>query len=121
MSRPAVNDTMRSGSVSQGRGLLDYRDYRASTSWDDVMFDEERAKKPWKKVALAVFLCLAGAIMLTTGIVIWYKGPGEGSGEKAEPLASISSNSQLHCMGGRRRVPASVQTRAAVVECRCAS
>lgn len=47
------------------------------------MFEEERAKKPWKKVALAVFLCLAGAIMLTVGIVLWYEGPGEGSG-KAE-------------------------------------
>jgi hypothetical protein len=79
------------------------------------MFDEERAKKPWKKVALAVFLCLAGAIMLTSGIVIWYKGPGEGSGGTAEPLTSISSiNSQLHCMWNKKeafRGPASAQQR----------
>jgi hypothetical protein len=74
------------------------------------MFDEERAKKPWKKIALAVFLCLAGAVMLTTGIVIWYKGPGEGAGEVAEQLASISSNSQLQCMEGRKRLLQALET-----------
>ncbi|KAF6264701.1 hypothetical protein COO60DRAFT_1481983 [Scenedesmus sp. NREL 46B-D3] len=89
MSRPAVNDAMRSGSLSQGRGLLDYRDYRASTSWQDVLFAEEREKKPWKKVALAVFLCLAGAVMLTAGIVIWYEGPGEGLATALLVLGSI--------------------------------
>lgn len=64
-----------------GRNLLDYRDYRASTSWSDLIAEEARDKKPWKKVALAVFLCLTGAIMLTTGIVLWYEAPVDGLGE----------------------------------------
>jgi hypothetical protein len=87
---------MRSGNSSHGRGLLDYQDYRASTSWQDVNFEDDRDKKPWKKVALAIFLCLAGAVMLTTGIVLWYKGPGEGSCEFAKSWGSSISNSQLH-------------------------
>jgi hypothetical protein len=94
---------MRSGNSSHGRGLLDYRDYRASTSWQDVTFEDERDKKPWKKVALAVFLCLAGAVMLTTGIVLWYKGPGEGSCEFAKNWGSSISNSQLHCTRAEAR------------------
>jgi hypothetical protein len=98
MSRPAVNETMRLGNSSHGRGLLDYRDYRASTSWQDVTFEDERDKKPWKKVALAVFLCFAGAVMLTTGIVLWYKGPDQGSCEFAQSWGSSISNSKLHCM-----------------------
>lgn len=61
------------------RNLLDYR---ASLSWEDLMFEEQRSKKPWKKVALAVFLCLAGAAMLITGICLWYNGPGQSPGEQ---------------------------------------
>lgn len=66
-----------------GRNLLDYREYRASTSWSDLLEQEARDKKPWKKVALAVFLCLTGVIMLTTGIVLWYQSPVDGLGEAA--------------------------------------
>lgn len=65
------------------RNLLDYRDYRASTSWKDLIDEENREKRPWKKVALAVFLCLAGAVMLTAGIVLWYEAPIDGLGEVA--------------------------------------
>lgn len=63
---------------SMDRNLLDYRDYRASTSWSDLLEEEARTKKPWKKIALAVFLLLVGTVMLTTGIVIWYQSPGQG-------------------------------------------
>lgn len=59
------------------RNLLDYR---ASSTWEELMFEEQQAKKPWRKVALAVFLCLAGASMLIAGICLWYNGPGQGSG-----------------------------------------
>ena len=71
---------------SMDRNLLDYRDYRASSSWSDLLDEEARDKKPWKKVALAVFLCLAGAIMLTTGICLWYQAPGQGIGALFQPL-----------------------------------
>lgn len=73
--------------------LLDYRDYRASTSWSDLLDEEARQRKPWKKVALAVFLCLAGAVMLTTGICLWYQSPGEGIG--APSLAEMDAIAQL--------------------------
>lgn len=74
---------------SMGRNLLDYRDYRASTSWSDLLAEEARDKKPWKKVALAVFLCLTGAIMLTTGIVLWYEAPVDGLAIAMLVLGSI--------------------------------
>lgn len=75
---------------SMDRNLLDYRDYRASTSWSDLLDEEARQRKPWKKVALAVFLCLAGAVMLTTGICLWYKAPGEGIDIALLVLGSIT-------------------------------
>jgi hypothetical protein len=71
------------------RNLLDYRDYRASTSWKDLIDEENREKRPWKKVALAVFLCLAGAVMLTAGIVLWYEAPIDGLAIALLVLGSI--------------------------------
>jgi hypothetical protein len=66
-------------SIAVDHNLLDYRE---PSSWNDVMFDEQRSRKPWKKVFLAVFLCLAGTAMLTAGICLWYKGTArDGSGK----------------------------------------
>lgn len=82
-----------------GRNLLDYRDYRASTSWSDLLEEEARDKKPWKKVALAVFLFLTGAIMLTSGIVLWYETPVDGLGEAAcgqRHVLEASRSRQFH-------------------------
>eukprot|EP00878_Enallax_costatus_P005123 GHUV01005385.1.p2 GENE.GHUV01005385.1~~GHUV01005385.1.p2 ORF type:complete len:110 (+),score=21.96 GHUV01005385.1:217-546(+) len=75
-----------SPSTAMDRNLLDYR---ASQSWEDLMYEEQRGKKPWKKVALAVFLCLAGVSMLIAGICLWYKGPGQGSATALLVLGSI--------------------------------
>eukprot|EP00877_Chromochloris_zofingiensis_P002711 jgi/Chrzof1/12440/Cz06g34220.t1 len=60
-------------STSMHRNLLS--DYTASTSWNDVMLHSEGQRKPWKKVALAVFLCVAGAAMLAAGLGVWYSQP----------------------------------------------
>lgn len=64
-------------------------DPRAPSSWEDLMFEEQRAKKPYKKVALAIFLCLVGASMLITGICLWYNGPGQGSATALLVLGSV--------------------------------
>lgn len=76
-------------STAMDRNLLDYR---ASQSWEDLMYEEQRGKKPWRKVSLALFLCLAGASMLIAGICLWYKGPGQGSGmSKVHPIGVMRS------------------------------
>lgn len=82
---------------SMDRNLLDYRDYRASTSWSDLLDEEARDKRPWKKVALAVFLCLAGAVMLTTGICLWYQAPGQGIGKGQQLVLCAVTQQQSTC------------------------
>eukprot|EP00775_Hariotina_reticulata_P002578 gene2578-2880_t len=73
--------------VAMDHNLLDYRE---PSSWNDVMFDEQRSRKPWKKVFLAVFLCLAGSAMLTAGICLWYKGTArDGSATALLVLGSV--------------------------------
>lgn len=71
----------------QDRNLLEYRDgvsgrvsqdYLAPSSWEDL--DEQERKRPWRKVALAVFLCVAGAGLLSAGVGVWYTRPKDGTG-----------------------------------------
>lgn len=88
------------------RNLLDYRDYRASTSWEDLLAEENKDKRPWKKVALAVFLCLGGAIMLSTGLILWYQSSardvGRCLGVHLRPQAGTSTHAaSLHSPNSR--------------------
>lgn len=81
---------------SMNRNLLDYREYQSSTSWEDLLAEEVRDKRPWKKVALAVFLCLLGTILLTIGLVVWYKTPVDGlGGSLARPMCAWTLQQQL--------------------------
>jgi hypothetical protein len=82
---------------SMNRNLLDYREYQSSTSWEDLLAEEARDKRPWKKVALAVFLCLLGAILLTIGLVVWYKTPVDGLGESLARLMLTWRSQQQLC------------------------
>lgn len=51
--------------------------YMASQSWDDVFEDESERRRPYRKVALAAFLCLLGTALLATGLGLWYNGHAE--------------------------------------------
>ena len=73
----------RPSSVSDDRMLLN----SAGLSWDDVLFEEARARRPWKKVLLAVFLFIAGISMLSAGLGVWYNG-GAGDGSGVAPLCA---------------------------------
>ncbi|GBF95816.1 hypothetical protein Rsub_08252 [Raphidocelis subcapitata] len=64
--------------------------WEAPTSWESVSFDsDDRRSRAIKKVALALFLFLAGFSMLAGGLYIWYTQPGQGRATSLLVLGSI--------------------------------
>lgn len=66
--------------------------WEAPTTWntlESVSEAEERRNRIIKKVALALFLFLAGFSMLAGGLYIWYTRPSEGRATALLILGSI--------------------------------
>lgn len=70
------------------------------------MLHSEGQRKPWKKVALAVFLCVAGAAMLAAGLGVWYSQPKPNPGKARHcdgtvlDQGAVSCTSTVHCTRG---------------------
>ena len=60
--------------AKDGKNLLN--EYRLDPEGD--MFDLDAPAKPWKKVALALFLLLLGAVFLSTGLGLYLTGRPNG-------------------------------------------